>query len=162
MKRSLRRLVAAGAFAFISLSLAGAAPQASGGLFLTQATTSDSAATAIPSRARFAAAADFARSRAGIVSFSVLGTTGSLRSYNAQQVYASASVVKALFLVAYLRELHSGHRPLLVADEYILDSMIRVSDNDAARTIFFRLGLPRILALARRAGMRDFTISSCC
>ena len=35
----------------------------------------------------------------------VLGTDGRSRTYNVQQVYDSASVVKALFLVGYLRYL---------------------------------------------------------
>jgi hypothetical protein len=118
--------------------------------------------TAIPSDAAFAAARDYARSRAGIVSFAVLGTDGLLRSYNAQEVYVSASVVKALFLVAYLRDLDDRGQPLGDADDSILDPMIRVSDNDAAQTIFSRLGLSKILAVARLAGMRHFTIYSCC
>ena len=76
----LRQLVAVAAFALVSLSVGGAAPRASD-LFLTQATASDSGATATPSTSGFAAAVEFARSRIGVVSFAVLGTDGRLRSY---------------------------------------------------------------------------------
>jgi hypothetical protein len=72
--------------------------------------------------------------------------------------YHSASLVKAVLFVAYLRKLESEHRPPAGKESFWLDAMIRVSDNDSATQLFRRLGPEPVRALARQAGMGSFRI----
>jgi hypothetical protein len=59
----------------------------------------------------------------------------------------SASVVKALFLVAYLDDPRVRSRPLRAADHRLIDPMIRRSDNAAATRVLAYVGAA---ACARR------------
>jgi len=72
--------------------------------------------------------------------------------------FVSASVVKAMLLVAYLHKLHHEHRSLDSDSRSTLHSMIHVSDNDAATRVWSIVGDRRLRRLARRAGMKDFSI----
>ncbi len=69
----------------------------------------------------------------------------------------SASVLKAMLLVAYLREPGVRDRPLRKADRDLLAPMIRWSDNGAATRVRDIVGNDALVRLARRVGMRAFT-----
>jgi beta-lactamase class A len=77
-------------------------------------------------------------------------------SWRGATTYRSASVVKAMLLVAYLRRGDVRPRELHASERALLDPMIRRSDNGAASTIHARVGLPALSALAHRVGMRHF------
>ena len=106
-------------------------------------------------RPGFAAARAYAAGRAGQVSFA-LRTEDRHWSFRGTTAYRSASVVKAMLLVAYLRQADVRDRALRPGERALLDPMIRRSDNGAATTIDGRVGMPALAALARRAGMRAF------
>ncbi|MBV9213380.1 MAG: hypothetical protein JOZ25_07005 [Actinobacteria bacterium] len=99
-------------------------------------------------------------SRAGYHSFAVVDSEGRLSGWDIHSTYISASVVKAMLLVAYLRKLHyEDHRGFCCDDQAVLYPMIHVSDNNAATTIWQRVGDGRLYDLAHLAGMNDFSIS---
>jgi beta-lactamase class A len=102
-----------------------------------------------------AAARAYAAARAGDVSFAVR-TARRAWSWRGTTTYRSASVVKAMLLVAYLRRGDVRGRPLRAGERALLDPMVRRSDNRAASAIHARVGLVALSALARRAGMRQF------
>ena len=92
--------------------------------------------------------------RAGSVSFSIIGPRGGTYSYRASTEVAAASVLKVMFMVAYLRRI--GDRALTDADRALLGPMIRRSDNVAATRIDDMLGPRPMYRLARDAGMHHF------
>jgi Beta-lactamase enzyme family len=102
-----------------------------------------------------AAARAWAERRAGDVSFAVR-TERRGWSWRGAAGYRSASVVKAMLLVAYLRRSDVRARRLHAGERALLDPMVRYSDNRAASAIHGRVGLPALSALGRRAGMRHF------
>lgn len=104
-------------------------------------------------------ARNFAARRAGNVSFAVVDTTGALSCYRCRVPYHSASVVKAMLLVAYLNRLAGEHKELTRDHDAYLNSMIRVSDNEAATAIYADVGDRRLYALADQADMTDFHIN---
>jgi beta-lactamase class A len=106
-------------------------------------------------RPDMAAARTWAAKRAGDVSFAVR-TERRGWSWRAATPYRSASIVKAMLLVAYLRRPDVRRRSLNAGERALLDPMIRRSDNRAADAIHARVGLPALSALGRRAGMRHF------
>jgi D-alanyl-D-alanine carboxypeptidase len=67
-----------------------------------------------------------------------------------------ASVLKVMFLVAYLDEPDVRDRALTQSDRDLLEPMIRSSANDPASRIADKVGPAKMNALAERAGMRDF------
>jgi beta-lactamase class A len=69
----------------------------------------------------------------------------------------SASVLKAMLLVAYLRARAVRQRPLRKTDRDLLAPMIRWSDNVAATRVRDIVGNDALVRLARRVGMRAFT-----
>src|SRR5215216_1813462 len=89
---------------------------------------------------RMDAARAWAAARQGDVSFAVRTERRSW-SWRGATTYRSASIVKAMLLVAYLRRPDVRGRPLRVAERALLDPMIRLSDNDAASTVHARVGL---------------------
>jgi hypothetical protein len=101
------------------------------------------------------AARAYAAQRRGDVSFAVR-TQRRAWGWRSTTPYRSASLVKAMLLVAYLRRPDVRARTLHAAERALLGPMIRVSDNRAADAIQARLGLPALSALARRSGMRGF------
>jgi beta-lactamase class A len=101
----------------------------------------------------------YARRRGGQVSLAVVDTDGRLRGRDGRRRYVSASVVKAMLLVAELRRLRRERLPLDSATEELLGAMITRSDNDAADSIYLRVGDPGLFALARSARMRRFTVA---
>ncbi|MEA2476589.1 MAG: hypothetical protein QOC87_788 [Actinomycetota bacterium] len=98
----------------------------------------------------------YARSRQGEIAFAVVGTDGDLHGYRSQVQMPSASVVKVVLLVTYLRMRSVRHRPLQDSDRSMLAPMIKRSDNSAATRVANIVGPRRINRLARRAHMHGF------
>lgn len=98
-----------------------------------------------------------AQRRAGRVSFSVRGA-GVKRSYEGSDRYHSASVVKAMLLVAYLRKY--SDRELRDSERERLKIMIRRSHNDAATAVRDEVGNGALEAIAARLGFRCFATDS--
>jgi hypothetical protein len=117
---------------------------------------SDNAKPKYPWKSRVASAREFARGRSGSVSFAVIGERGNLRGYKPRREFASASVVKAMLMVSYLRRNDVRHRPLHAGDKALLAPMIQRSDNATATAVFNIVGIEGLLRLARAAEMRDF------
>ncbi len=110
-----------------------------------------------PGPGAVAAASGYLGRRAGYTSFAVIDSEGRMSGKHLHRTFVSASVVKAMLLVADLRKLAAQHRGL-DGSRSLLDPMIQVSDNNAATAVWERVGDPRLRALARRAGMTDFSI----
>ena len=100
-------------------------------------------------------AAAYAAGRTGDVSFAVR-TERRAWTWRGTTPYRSASVVKAMLLVGYLRRADVRRRPLTAAERGLLDPMIRMSDNDAADTISARVGVAGLAAVAAKVRMRGF------
>jgi len=109
-----------------------------------------------PSQRALDRARRYAKRRAGLVSFAVVDTGGGAYHYRGRARYASASVVKAMFLVAYLRKVKAEGRSLTGSERALLEPMIRVSDNDAAASVYGLLGSARVERVARAARMCFF------
>lgn len=98
----------------------------------------------------------FAADRAGTVSFA-LADGDRVRGSDVDRRFASASLTKAMLLLAYLRQLERDGEHLGEDARSLLEPMIRNSDNAAASHIE-RLLAPEVLdRLAKRAGMTRFT-----
>jgi beta-lactamase class A len=100
----------------------------------------------------------FADSQPGLVSAAVIDSRGRLRAIRGRRLFVSASMVKGVMLVAYLREIHSAGAELDSEAEVLLEQMITYSDNDSADAIYSRLGDAPIEAAARRAGARTLDV----
>jgi hypothetical protein len=122
---------------------------------LTVALCAAPAAAADPWRAHIREARTYAESRAGEVSFG-LRTSRGLRGDGLERTVPSASVVKAMLLVAYLREPDVRDRRLRAHDRELLGPMIRRSDDAAASQVCNIVGTAGLARLARRAHMRRF------
>jgi beta-lactamase class A len=101
------------------------------------------------------AANHYADGRPGEVSFAVR-TEHDVWGRALDRQVQSASVVKALLLVAYLRQPDVRSRALTSDERHILSPMIRRSSNRAASTMVVRLGAAKIDRAAHHAGMRRF------
>lgn len=97
----------------------------------------------------------YARSRTGVISFSVR-TAERTRGFRADRVARSASVVKAMLLVAYLNATDVRARPLTAGERGLLAPMIQWSSNDAATSVHDVVGEAGLSRVATQAGMRDF------
>lgn len=102
------------------------------------------------------AARAYALERQGDVTFAV-ATGGRRVGYRAGQTHASASLVKAMLMVAYLREPGVRTRALRADERGLLGPMIRLSDNAAASQVRNRLGFDAMPRLSRAARMRHFS-----
>jgi hypothetical protein len=102
------------------------------------------------------AASAYAQRRAGQVTFAVR-TPRRLYGRGVTRVVPSASVLKAMLLVAYLRRHSVRHRGLTRAERGLLVPMIRRSDNASAGAVRNIVGNAGLRRLAHRAGMRRFT-----
>jgi hypothetical protein len=109
---------------------------------------------------RVASARAYALARAGVESFGVTDEGGRLRGYRVARVSPSASVLKAMLLVAYLRRASVRDRELTSRDRSLLAPMIRWSDNVTAGVVLGLVGPAAVDRLADRAGMRDFRLRS--
>jgi hypothetical protein len=99
----------------------------------------------------------YASHRHGTIAFAVRTRTR-LWGWHHGETFPSASVVKAMLLVAYLDMPSVRNRPLRASDRALLTPMIRQSDNDAASDVLQILGSAPVYALAHRAHMRHFTL----
>ncbi|HEY7018588.1 MAG TPA: serine hydrolase, partial [Gaiellaceae bacterium] len=107
-------------------------------------------------RPNLAGAVAYASHRHGIIAFAVRTPTRSW-GWHRTEIFPSASVVKAMLLVAYLDMRSVRTRALGPSDRALLAPMIRRSDNDAAGRVLAIVGSDRLRELAHRAGMRRFT-----
>jgi len=90
----------------------------------------------------------------------VVDTEGRLSGVNVHWRFPTASVVKAMLLVAYLRRLHDmGQHYVDSTSNSFLYPMIHVSDNNAATRCWSIVGNGRLYALASAAGMTDFSVT---
>ena len=110
-------------------------------------------ATAWPPKT--ARAVRYADRRAGDVSFAVTGPNGGRFLHRAGTRVPAASVMKVMFMTAYLRRARG--RELRDDERDLLRPMIRRSDNDSATRIADMLGPRPINRLARDARMKRFT-----
>ena len=132
------------------------------------------AALAMPAAAGFAAAPagefpwgerlkdakSFAVGRTGKVSIGIVDPDGRFHGYGANRQYYSASTVKVMLMVAYLRHGDNNDEPLTSSDKHLLGPMIKRSDNDAATTVRNSVGNDALVRLAKRAGMERFQPAS--
>jgi hypothetical protein len=102
--------------------------------------TAPAGATAVrPTQEQVRTAAAWAADRKGAVAWAVVDSSGRIHGRRATRLYASASVSKALLLVAALRRV-GDRRPVPPDLAGLLGPMIRTSDNGAARAVYARLG----------------------
>jgi hypothetical protein len=116
--------------------------------------------TGFPSPHGVAAAAGYLAGRTGRTAFAVIDSEGRLSGVHVHWTFPTASCVKAMLLVAYLRGLHARRQRYV--DSYsnsILYPMIHVSDNSAATAVWSIVGDANLYALARRADMTDFSVT---
>jgi hypothetical protein len=118
------------------------------------------AAADYPWPKRIDAAERFADGRAGVVSFAVVDEGARLRGEHVFRVHHSASVVKAMILVAYLRQPDVRDRALTSGDRGTLGPMIKRSDNQAANRVYVRVGPDALYELANDARMHHFRTQS--
>jgi Beta-lactamase enzyme family len=100
-------------------------------------------------------ASAYAVKRLGQVSFAVR-TEKRFWAFEPDRVVPSASVIKAMFMVAYLNRAHVRDRPLSSGRRELLSKMIRRSDNNAATTIRNIVGDAALVRLAHRTHMTRF------
>jgi hypothetical protein len=97
----------------------------------------------------------YAAQRPGTVTFAVR-TEERTWGDRATRGVPAASTLKAMLLVAYLRQKPVRQRRLRAAERTMLSAMIRRSDNVAATRVRDRLGNRRVERFAGRAGMSRF------
>lgn len=101
------------------------------------------------------AAIAYAHTRAGDVSFAVR-TQHREWGWRVTRTVPSASVLKAMLLVAYLDDARVRNRPLGARDHALIDPMIERSDNLAATRVLQFVGARGVYGVAERAGMLRF------
>ena len=109
-----------------------------------------------PSATTLAATERWLRERIGVTALAVIDSRGRLHGYRYDTQFGSASVVKAMLLVQYLRT-HAG---ISRHERLLLTRMIVDSDNAATDTVFAHVATGGLSDLARVAGMSRFTPSS--
>jgi len=97
----------------------------------------------------------FARTRQGTVAFAVVDAKTRPRGLRRTLQFPSASVSKAMLLVAVLRRV--GSRSVSDTERGLLKPMITMSDNDAASALYARVGGKGLRGVARAAGMNRFS-----
>ncbi len=105
-----------------------------------------------PSEAAVEKALAWAATRLGRVSVAVVDTNGRLYGLDEHSCYRSASLVKAMLLVQYLR-MHPEPDPSM---DDVLRLMIVESNNACADVVFREVGQEGLQRLADRVGMKDF------
>jgi beta-lactamase class A len=101
------------------------------------------------------AAEAYAKTRPGSVSFAVR-TDGRFFGHATTRGVPSASVLKAMLMVAYLRQPSVRSRALRTADRKLLSPMIRRSDNATATSIRNAVGDRGLKQVAKAAHMQRF------
>jgi hypothetical protein len=113
-----------------------------------------------PAPAAVAGAARYMLGRAGRKAFAVIDSEGRLSGVNVHWTFPTASVVKAMLLVAYLRRLDArGQHRVDAYSNSFLYPMIHVSDNNAATQCWSIVGDSGLYGVAHAAGMTDFSVS---
>jgi beta-lactamase class A len=115
------------------------------------------ASTALIFTPNVEAAREYAAERPGTVAFAVRTEDG-FWGVREDRVFPSASVLKAMLLVAYTQD--ARDRPLRRDERALLAPMVRRSDNAATNIIFTRVGTARLERFARAAGMTRFRAAS--
>ena len=110
-----------------------------------------------PQLRRVRAVPHWLRSRGATNSWALIDSWGRLHGFAPHRTFVSASLVKAMLLVAYLRGI--GNRAPDAGERGSLGPMITVSSNDAADTIYYRVGDTALYRLARLAGMKSFSVA---
>lgn len=105
------------------------------------------------------AAKRYAKDRAGTIGFAFFDDCRRTVGWHEDHVFASASVVKAVLMVAYLRKGDVDDRDLRRDEKRLLRPMIEKSDNDAANRIYAAVGEGRLNELADDAGLKHFHAS---
>ena len=112
-----------------------------------------------PSPPAVARAAAYLSGRIGRTAFAVVDSEGRMSGVHVHWTFPTASVVKAMLLVAYLRRLDAmGQHHIDSFSNSFLYPMIHVSDNNAATQCWSIVGESGVYAVARAAGMTDFSI----
>jgi Beta-lactamase enzyme family len=106
----------------------------------------------------FVPAIGYNDTRTGDVAFAVR-TDHRFYGYRPDHMEWSASIVKAMLMVAYLDRPSVRSRSLSSYDRSLLYPMITVSDNTAAQQVFNTVGQSGLQALASRVGMTHFATS---
>jgi hypothetical protein len=109
-----------------------------------------------PSPRRVRAAAHYLAGREGTKAFAVLDDRGQLSGVHVHRRFHSASVVKSMLLVAYLRMLSREHRPLTAVGKALLYPMIHASNNEAASAVLAIVGEAALNRVAALAHMSDY------
>jgi hypothetical protein len=120
------------------------------------ATPSAAAGATLRWRPHTRTAIAYASHRRGIISFAVRTGDGRRWGWHAGRAFPSASVLKAMLLVAYLRRGDVAHRRLRGSEKALLRPMIERSDNSAATRMVQIVGTGGLARLARAVGMRSF------
>jgi hypothetical protein len=115
------------------------------------------AAAPLTDAAAIAAARRFAAGREGDVAFAVLEPSGRLRGLRRTALFPSASVSKAMLLVAVLRRARG--RELTPAERELLRPMVTASDNDAADAVYAQVGDAGLASVGKAAGMRRLALA---
>jgi Beta-lactamase enzyme family len=118
----------------------------------------ESPPAATPSRTSLRRARAYARRAGGLVSFAVVDSDGRLRGRARNRQFVSASVVKAMLLAAELRRLKQRDAPVDPATDETLRAMVAHSDNDAADTVYWRVGDMGLRQVAEAARMKRFAV----
>ncbi len=105
-------------------------------------------------------AASYLASRVGRTAFAVIDSEGRLSGVHLHWTFITASVVKAMLLVGYLRRLDArGQHRVDSYSNSFLYPMIHISDNNAATQCWSIVGDSGLYAVARAAHMTDFSVS---
>lgn len=113
-------------------------------------------ASPYPSARRVGAADRYIERRAGRKAFAVDDDDGDVKGFDIHSRFHSASCVKSMLLVAYLRMVAHEHRPLDDDDRAVLYPMIHSSDNDAATDALEAVGEDALNRVARDAHMTNY------
>jgi hypothetical protein len=113
-----------------------------------------------PGPAAIARAAAYLGGRTGRTALAVVDSEGRLSGIHIHWTFPTASVVKAMLLVAYLRRLDSlGRRRVDSYSNSFLYPMIHISDNNAATQAWSIVGDSGLYSVAGAAGMTAFSVS---
>jgi hypothetical protein len=100
----------------------------------------------------------YAQTRGGVESFTLIDEHGVRHGWKTYRVYGSASVLKAMLLVAYLHRPSVRGRALTDRERGLLEPMIRWSANEPASYLVSVLGAGPLNRLAARAHMGHFRL----
>jgi hypothetical protein len=109
---------------------------------------------------RVKSATAYAKKRSGRVAFAVKTTEGHVYGRNIHETHYSASAVKAMLMVAYLRQGSVRNRSLGQGEKNLLRPMITRSDNGAASRVMRIVHASGLRKLAAKVGMKDFSVGS--